>query len=88
MSLGRPVVCARIGGLAELINDGENGFLFKAGDINDLTRVIDKCLGQEVNLKVISTKAIISVETKNNPARYYSELLALYQTAIDWKKTA
>jgi glycosyltransferase involved in cell wall biosynthesis len=88
MSLGRPVVCAKIGGLAELIKDGENGFLFKAGDISDLTRVIDKCLGQEANLTAISTKAKNSVETKNNPARYYSELLALYQTAIDTKKTA
>ncbi len=33
---GLPVVAADIGGVAELIREGENGFLFAAGDKNDL----------------------------------------------------
>ncbi|MFV2001839.1 MAG: glycosyltransferase family 4 protein [Paracoccaceae bacterium] len=34
----RPVIAARIGGLPELVRDGTDGFLFKAGDAQDLQR--------------------------------------------------
>lgn len=36
LSLGTPVLGARIGGIPELIRPGENGALFKSGDIGDL----------------------------------------------------
>lgn len=39
---GIPVVTSDIGGMAELVQDGINGFLFKVGDIEDLQRVISK----------------------------------------------
>lgn len=32
MSMGRPVIASRIAGLADVINDGENGFLVTPGD--------------------------------------------------------
>jgi glycosyltransferase involved in cell wall biosynthesis len=31
-----PVIASRIGGIPELVRDGENGLLFKAGDVNEL----------------------------------------------------
>jgi glycosyltransferase involved in cell wall biosynthesis len=36
MAAGRPVVASQVGGLAEIIRDGENGMLFDAGDHNAL----------------------------------------------------
>jgi glycosyltransferase involved in cell wall biosynthesis len=33
MALARPVVHARVGGAAEMVREGENGFLFPVGDI-------------------------------------------------------
>jgi len=41
MAQGRPVVASDVGGLKELINDGETGVLFRAGDARDLA---DKCV--------------------------------------------
>jgi glycosyltransferase involved in cell wall biosynthesis len=36
MALGRPVVASRVGGLREIITDGENGFLITPGDVDAL----------------------------------------------------
>ena len=36
MAAGRPVLASRVGGLAEIISDGENGLLFDAGDHHSL----------------------------------------------------
>jgi glycogen(starch) synthase len=45
MSMGKAVVASDVGGLRELVNDGETGFLFRAGDAAHLeavlTRVVD-----------------------------------------------
>lgn len=44
MSLGRPVIASRIGGLSDVINDGENGFLVPAGDVAALRQAIQRLL--------------------------------------------
>ncbi len=40
MSLGKPVVASRLGGLREVITDGENGFLVEPGDVRSLAEKI------------------------------------------------
>jgi len=41
MAVGKPVIASRIGGMSELIDDGETGLLFRAGDPVDLAAKID-----------------------------------------------
>ncbi len=44
LSLGTPVVGASIGGIPELISDGRDGLIFKAGDESDLSeKLIEAC---------------------------------------------
>ena len=60
MALGRPVVHPRVGGAAELIADGEDGYLFPVGDtaalVERLARLVDarlrSPLGQAARRKV------------------------------------
>lgn len=40
MACGRPVLLANALALPELVRDGENGYLFKPGDANDLSRLM------------------------------------------------
>jgi PEP-CTERM/exosortase A-associated glycosyltransferase len=40
MSMARPVVVADVGGLRELVHDQATGLFFRAGDVDDLVRVL------------------------------------------------
>lgn len=42
MALGKPMVMSAIGGADEQVRDGENGYLFPAGDVGALTRALRK----------------------------------------------
>jgi glycosyltransferase involved in cell wall biosynthesis len=44
MSMGRPVIASRIGGLSDVIIDGENGFLVPPGDAAALKQAIQRLL--------------------------------------------
>lgn len=45
MALRRPVLTTYIAGIPELVRDGENGWLFPAGDVAELTKALEACLG-------------------------------------------
>jgi GT2 family glycosyltransferase/glycosyltransferase involved in cell wall biosynthesis len=43
---GIPVVASRIGAIPEMVDDGQNGLLFRAGDIEDLSRTLTRFLDE------------------------------------------
>jgi len=45
MACGRCVIASRVGGIPELIEDGEHGLLFDAGDVQALARTIRQAAG-------------------------------------------
>ncbi|MFL6660927.1 MAG: glycosyltransferase family 4 protein, partial [Rhizobacter sp.] len=44
MALRRPVVTTYVAGIPELVRDGENGWLFPAGDVDALAAAMEACL--------------------------------------------
>ena len=44
MALGKPIVASKVGGIPDLVKDGQNGFLVKPGDASDLSFGIKKLL--------------------------------------------
>lgn len=71
-----PVVGSRIGGITELINDGENGLLFQPGNINELTEKLWRLKSSKLEYFVRNLR-------KNNEkysiTSYLKELLSLYR---------
>ena len=47
MELGKPVIASNVGGIPELITDGENGYLFDPNDIDELEEKIDKLVAND-----------------------------------------
>jgi glycosyltransferase involved in cell wall biosynthesis len=62
LSFGVPVIAAKIGGVAELVKDGVNGFTFEAGDKEDLLRIIKMCLENKDGLERMKVEALKSVQ--------------------------
>jgi glycosyltransferase involved in cell wall biosynthesis len=81
MAAGKPVVCSRIGGLPEIVEEGITGLLFRPGDARDLAERIrylwersDLCrkMGQVGREKVLR---------EYSPQRFYERLMAVYEAA-------
>jgi glycosyltransferase involved in cell wall biosynthesis len=45
LAAGKPVVGARIGGIPEMVTEGETGFLFESGSAGDLADALTKAAG-------------------------------------------
>jgi glycosyltransferase involved in cell wall biosynthesis len=62
LSFGVPLIAAKIGGVAELVHDGQNGFTFEAGNAEDLIRVLKHCAAHRDDLPKMCQAAQQSVE--------------------------
>jgi glycosyltransferase involved in cell wall biosynthesis len=48
LAVGTPVLATRVGGVAEIVHDGENGLLVPAGDRDALAEIIRRFFGDDV----------------------------------------
>jgi len=80
-AFGKPVVGARIGGIPELVKDGETGFTFKAGDQEDLREKIGLLLKDRDLVIRMGKRARKFVEENLNPEKHYQDLMRVYQMA-------
>ena len=59
---GTPVVGSNIGGIPELVEDGYNGFLFEAGNVDELKEILKKLIKNPSELKRLEESAFESVK--------------------------
>jgi len=76
LASGIPVVAARIGGVAELVEEGKNGFTFEAGDKDDLTRLLQYVLENREVVKKMRSHCLASAR-EYDLSRYVKELLSM-----------
>lgn len=57
MSAGLPVIVPTEGGIAEMVNDGQNGYKIDVQDIDKITECIREILSDEQNYIRLSTQA-------------------------------
>ena len=50
MALRRPVLTTYVAGIPELVRQGENGWLFPAGDVDELAAALAECLAQPADV--------------------------------------
>jgi len=74
---GTPVIGSRIGGIPEIIEDGYNGLLFEAGNVDGLKEMLDNLIGNPSELKRLEKGAFGSVK-KYDMDKYVRKLEELY----------
>ncbi|MGA2253873.1 MAG: glycosyltransferase family 4 protein [Thermoguttaceae bacterium] len=85
---GTPVIGSRIGAIAELINDGHNGLLFRPGDPDDLEAKLRQFLADPQAAAKMRLAARCEYEAKYTAETNYQLLMEIYQKALGLKPLA
>lgn len=78
MSIGRPVIGTKVGGIPEIIDDKVNGYLVKPKDSGQIAEKVIKLLLDKNLLKFMSKNSRIKSE-KYNVNNYVTEIEEVYQ---------
>jgi colanic acid/amylovoran biosynthesis glycosyltransferase len=79
MALGRPVISTYVGGIAELIRPGTDGWLVPAGDVQALAGAIIELLQMDAQtLQQMSVAAKARVSERHSISREAGRLLRLF----------
>ena len=79
---GKPVVCSRIGGLPEIVDDGRTGLLFKPGSAAELARKIRYFWDHPSACRRMGECGRTKSLREYSPDTYYRHLMNLYDKAL------
>ncbi len=82
-----PVIASDIGGFPELIENGYNGFLFEAGNVDELKKLLENLIDNPKELKRLSNNAFRSAKGYSMD-EHMKRLLGLYEEILDRKSSA
>lgn len=81
-AMGKPTVGARIGGIPELVRDGETGWTFESGNVEDLREKLRRMASAPDEVRRMGKNGRMFVEAELNTQRHYKKLMEIYQLAI------
>ena len=80
MAMGKTVIASDVGGLKELINDGEDGLLFKSGEAHDLVKKILHVM----NNKPLAQKLRQTARKNMVQNRNWTKIAETYKTVYNY----
>lgn len=78
-ALGKPVIGANIGGIPELINEGEDGFLFEPGNEDSMVTAINKMLQCKNDLVQFGKRGRKKAVALFSPDSHLKRILDIYK---------
>ncbi len=88
MACGTPVVACRVGGIPEVVVDGETGWLVEPGDITALGRALRDALADPARARRMGEAGRRRVEAQFSWGRIAERTLEIYRDAIDAHRRA
>lgn len=76
---GRPVVASRIGGMTEVVTDGEDGFLVSPGDVSELQERLSWMATHPVIALEMGRQGRQKLENFFSPELHYQSILSVYR---------
>lgn len=86
LSAGTPVIGSKVGGITELIQEGENGFLFERANEKELANKIERLINLSEDEYAQMARNSYRAKNEFKPEWYYEELVSIYEQAINNKK--
>ncbi|GAB4446615.1 MAG: glycosyltransferase family 4 protein [Anaerolineae bacterium] len=81
MALGVPVVASRMGGMPELVREGETGLLFEAGRADELAAHLKRLATNPALVRRLGEGARAAIARDHDPEAYYARLMDVYRRA-------
>ncbi|HEX9636000.1 MAG TPA: glycosyltransferase family 4 protein [Acidobacteriota bacterium] len=78
LALGVPVVASRIGGIPEIVVDGENGYLVPSGAVEPLADALRRLVGDPIRSQAMGQAGRARVAELCDPVRHAETLEQLY----------
>ena len=77
MSHSLPVICSDSNGTQCYIRPGENGYIFKTDDLDDLVKCMERIISDRERLKQMGVRSYELVISEHSPARYVETMVAI-----------
>ncbi len=74
-----PVLAPKLGGMAEIVEDGVNGLHFEAGNVTDLAAKINWLTNHQEELTAMGNQARHKYQLKYAPDANYHQLIDIYE---------
>jgi glycosyltransferase involved in cell wall biosynthesis len=79
----RPVIASDIGGIPDIVSNGQNGLLFEPGNARQLAERIQYLIDGPQDAVAMGQAGRRQVEAANHPERYYRQIAALYHELLE-----
>lgn len=78
MLLGMPVVCAEVGGVADILEDGVDGLLYPAGDVKKLAEAVKVMFAGGEQVEKYRKAGRFHAKRTHDPQKNYERLVEIY----------
>jgi len=82
MAFGKPVIGSRIGGIPELVEDGQTGLLFTSGNFEELASKMQQLIQNRELRKKMGRNAREKVEREFSLKEHCTKLLSIYEQLL------
>ncbi|MDX2199842.1 MAG: glycosyltransferase family 4 protein [Phycisphaerae bacterium] len=87
MTLGKPAIATRVGGVPSLVDDGRTGILVNYGDVEAIAAALRALLSDAARRRQFGAAAREIAERRFRPAAAAAEAMAAYREVIaDWRR--
>ena len=87
LGLGTAVVASHIGGLPDLVEDGRNGLLVEPGNVQSLSKALQRILASDELALEFGANAQRSAKQRLGATQHASRLLEIYTEAIEHRRS-
>jgi glycosyltransferase involved in cell wall biosynthesis len=82
----KAVVASRIGGIPEMVDDGVNGLLVPAGDVEALAAALRRMLGDRREREEMGRRGREKAERRYGREKHYGEIERIYREVTAGKR--
>lgn len=82
LAIGKPLIGSNMGGIPELVNDNENGFIYKYDDIDELASKMKELFENEELVEKFGKKSKELAINLYSKEKYYDEIIKIYNSLL------